>query len=57
VRILAEEGVDYDAHNVLADDELRQGIKDYTYGLLLVVLYAVVVVVVVVLTVCVFESI
>eukprot|EP00163_Fabomonas_tropica_P012411 TRINITY_DN2369_c0_g2_i3.p1 TRINITY_DN2369_c0_g2~~TRINITY_DN2369_c0_g2_i3.p1 ORF type:complete len:187 (+),score=49.08 TRINITY_DN2369_c0_g2_i3:202-762(+) len=29
-QILEAEGVKYDAHNVLADDELRQGIKEYS---------------------------
>ena len=30
VQILAAEGVEYDAHNVLADDELRNEIKEYS---------------------------
>ncbi|KAF7270557.1 hypothetical protein GWI33_016511 [Rhynchophorus ferrugineus] len=30
VQILRMHGVKYDAHNVLQDDSLRQGIKDYS---------------------------
>ncbi|KAK3855944.1 hypothetical protein Pcinc_037684 [Petrolisthes cinctipes] len=30
VQILRMHGVDYDAHNVLADDSVRQGIKEYS---------------------------